>query len=222
MRRITRWGIAGALGALLLMPNAAHAAFPSGQYWGGSLFQTGFDVTMSLDGNTLTLDITNIGDFSGDYAGVFAAIGLVNVPAGATITGLEAPAGWAFNTSNSLGGDGLPATIWAYYAGAPAPQNGLDLGESATFKFTLSGDYTWDNIGVAVHSISGPGSCSTKFGVWNGGADSNDFGPDGYDPACTTVTVPEPGTNALLAIGVLGLGFVATRRRSLGELLGQA
>ncbi|HSG48745.1 MAG TPA: PEP-CTERM sorting domain-containing protein, partial [Longimicrobiales bacterium] len=62
--------------------------------------------------------------------------------------------------------------------------------------------------------------CSTKLGVWNGGNNTNDVGPDGYDPDC--VTVPEPGTNALLAIGVLGLGFVATRRRSLEELLGQA
>ena len=220
MRRITRWGIAGALGALLMMPKAAHA-YPSGEYWGGSLFQTGFDVTMSLDGNTLTLVIKNIGDEFGNYAGVFEAIGLVNVPATTTVTWADpVPAGWAFNTSSALGGDGLPPTIWAYYAGAPAPQNGLDLGESATFKFTLGGTGDWENIGVAVHAISGPGGCSTKYGVWNGGEATNDVGPDGYDPDC--VSVPEPGTNALLAIGVLGLGFVATRRRSLKELLGQA
>ncbi|MDT8340641.1 MAG: PEP-CTERM sorting domain-containing protein [Longimicrobiales bacterium] len=220
MKDLTRWGLAGIAAALLLMPARAEAQFINGSFWGGSNFQTGFDVQLFHDGGgLLRLVVTNIGDTNGDFAGIFEAIGLANVPEGVNVTGISAdPTHWSFNTASSLSGDGIEQVVWAWFANAPAPQNGLDLNESATFMFQLDDwDDAWmSQIGVAVHSI-GFEECSTKFGVWNGGADSNDAGPDGYDPDC--VSVPEPGTNVLLAIGVLGLGLVAVRRRSLKELL---
>ncbi|UCC25333.1 MAG: PEP-CTERM sorting domain-containing protein, partial [Gemmatimonadales bacterium] len=62
----------------------------------------------------------------------------------------------------------------------------------------------------------GIGECSSKMGAWDGG-DVNTPG-DELNEEC--YPVPEPGTNALLAIGMVGLAFVAVRRRSLSELLG--
>lgn len=223
MKNLIRWGLAGATAMALLVPGRAEAQFLSGTYYGGSNFQTGFEIALYNDGGgLLRLEITNVGNMSGDFAGFFKGIGLANVPVGVTAVsgGVPTPDSYSFESSNSVSGDGIPDAIWAWYANAPPTENGLNLGESGTFYFLLSSwDDDWMNdIGVAVHSIGAYG-CSTKFAVWDGGTATNDAGPD-YDPSC--IPVPEPGTNALLAIGLFGMAFVAVRRKSLSELLGRA
>lgn len=222
MKNLTRWWLAGAAACLMLVPGRAEAQILTGEYFGGSSFQTGFDVTLTHNGSGLfTLTIANVGT----YGEVFKAIGLANVPSGVTVNyaGSSAPGDWTFMTENSLSGAGIEGVVWAWYAPKPQPQEGLAAGDGfLTFHFQLENYEGLDlsGIGVAVHAISGPNGCSTKFGVWDGGSSTNDVGWDGYDSSC--VTVPEPGTNALLALGILGMGIFATRRRSLAELLGNA
>lgn len=190
--------------AMTSAPLEAQVVVPYGTYTGGSNFSTSVTAGLSYLGNgILQLDLINNGP------GVFAAIGLVNVTAGSVSPG-SAPSGWTWNTTSQLTGDGLPASTWAWIAPKPAPHNGAAPGDpSMMFTFDI-GNLDWSDMGFAVHAVSGPNDCSTKFGVWNGGASTNDAGPN-YDPACT-VAVPEPNAAWLFATGLLGLAYVRRRR----------
>lgn len=204
----------GAVLGLVLALGAAKAeaqVILSGTFTGGSSFATTMSGTLQhLGGGILQLDITNVGSGFGE---VFAAIGIVNVPAG-TVTPGTAPTGWTWMTTNQLSGNQFPDNEWAWIAPQPRPQRGLQQGESATFTFGVGSlDYT--RIGFGVHAISGPNDCSTKFGVWrdaSGAVVQTPPGTDAQSVACR-VTVPEPESLALLLAGIFGLGFVAVRRR---------
>jgi hypothetical protein len=209
--RNSRVGLAIAVALTVGAARAEAQVLVSGTFTGGSNFATTMTGTLTnLGGGILQLDITNVGSGAGE---VFAAIGIVNVPAGTVTAGSLPASGWTWEGTQQLSGDGLPETIWAWVANNPKPKNGLGEGASGRFLFNVGTISPLTNIGFAVHAISGPNGCSTKLGAWNGGSATNDAGPSGYDPTCGTVTVPEPGSMALLATGLVGLAFVGARRR---------
>lgn len=214
-KALQSFGLALALTAVGTAPAAAQlgcGGFLDGSWTGGSNFATSLSGCMTYANGVITLDVRN----DGVFGEVFAAVGLVNVPWSATVAAEDAPSGWSWSGGMQIEnpGDGLPGNWFAYGASAPWPHNSLQPGEAASFSFNV-GAIAYQDIGLAVHAIASDlNDCSTKFGVWNGGSDTNDgagqFGQS-YDPSC--VAVPEPGTMSLLAAGVVGMAFIARRRR---------
>lgn len=83
-------------------------------------------------------------------------------------------------------------------ATAPPPTNGLEPGENLVLTFELAGGQTIDNI------LAELGDGTLRVGVHminfaSGGSES-------------LTTIPEPGTFAMLGLGILGLGVIARRR----------
>jgi hypothetical protein len=130
--------------------------------------------------------------------------------------------GWEYNGNQGLSGNN------AYGAGnriAYNTINGINAGiaddGAMTFRFNVvQGSMTlaqMEAVGWGIHAQGyGLEDCSSKMGGTSAGVIDSESEDDGLNCA----PVPEPGTNALLAIGMVGLAFVAVRRRSLSELLG--
>jgi hypothetical protein len=183
---------------------------------GGTSFATCMSVDVRQNGGTVGAFVTNAAG-----PGTFTRVGIVNL--GGTINttnpGISSTTygAWDPMKNNGLSGAGLPTGIWAW----TSPQginNGLQTGDSGYFTFNVS-NLVANQVGIAVHA-QGYLNCSTKFGVWQTptGLATNDVGQAGYDPACSPpVTVPEPESMALLMAGLMGIAFVAVRRRDEDE-----
>ncbi len=83
-------------------------------------------------------------------------------------------------------------------ATAPPPTNGLEPGENVVLTFKLAGGQKIDDI------LAELGDGTLRVGVHminfaSGGSES-------------LTTIPEPGTFAMLGLGILGLGVIARRR----------
>ena len=185
-----------------------------GTYTGGNNFATTMSVDLSYLEGTITLEITNNGP------GHYTEVALVNIPAGVSVTQGAETNGWDWGLKALKNWDPSEQEGYNNKQGVSPEDAGLSPGQTLTFSFETglsAADYALvQNIGVAVHAQAGPGGCSAKFAVWNGGSNTSDAGPD-YDPDC--VDVLEPMSSGLLAVGLAGLVFVANRRREDLELV---
>lgn len=85
--------------------------------------------------------------------------------------------------------------------------NGIDPGEAFGIKYSLFGTYTAaDTLAAFINGTD------LRVGIHVRGLDGN---PGSYSYITTPPTVPEPGTFGLLALGAIGLGGYAKRRKAM-------
>jgi len=185
------------------------------QACGGTSFETCISGGLSVVSNTIVVQLGNIGP------GTITGVGLWSLPTGVLPTSASASiSGWNNGGTNDINGV-VPDNITRYAVGTTNGINdGLTVGNSATFTFTFANltnaqvlAFAGD-IGVGIHS-QGVGSCSTKLYLKDGSVENPSAPGDIND----CVSVPEPGSMALLATGMAGMAFLARRRRNGAELV---
>lgn len=193
-RQILRSMLTGTVAAAALASAPAHAL-----------------VINFLNGTDLYAKLTTSGntDFQLDFVGE-------NISPGAFINELfmDGPAGtftdystdttaagtYALNNYNGGGGAG---NIYDWSIDFPQPNNNdrLTIGESALWSITTTSADSWSINKIHINAFDAGGN-SIKI---NGCVDGTS--------GCGSITVPEPGTLALLGLGLAGLG-VSRRRKA--------
>ena len=190
---------------------------------GGTAFETCIAANVVQDGATIQVRIGNYGPGTITGVGLWGLTGALPTSAGASIVGwdeggkphINGVVGdnsqkYAVGTTNGIN-DGLP------------PDEGLQPGSIATFTFTFGSNASalaaynllmGPDAGIGVHS-QGYIGCSTKLFVDGPNDVENPF--TGGEDNC--ISVPEPGSMALLATGAMGLAFIARRRRNGAEIV---
>ncbi|HJR34262.1 MAG TPA: PEP-CTERM sorting domain-containing protein [Gemmatimonadales bacterium] len=190
-----------------------------GPYCGGSGFSTCYSVDLSWSGSGTTLNVVLMlkNEDTTNPAIKWFSVGLDNLPADVTADFLSGPPGWQDPPPNDFSGSPYVGnTVHAANPGGSAPGTSF-----LTWNFTFSGNtrtaVQWDAVmnaaGVGYHA--GGSTCgSTKVVVRDDLAPGSAFGANtGPGTLCDAVSVPEPATMGLLALGLVGVGGAGLIRR---------
>ena len=219
--RILGW-LAAVVG-LSLVGSAAHAqTLFTGSGCSGNTFEFCASWTGTyVDATHFSLFVTNLSGSApaNNLDSAFTQIAIGNVTA-ADPASMAAVTGWQFDPNiNGFLGFGLLENQFGSIT-TNGINNALQGGQSQLFAFTFGSSIgtfgqAQGAFGAAQIAIHDQGylvaGCSSKGVLPGNTAGSNNFnGPAGCG---ITTTVPEPGTLALLSLGLLGLGL--SRRRTV-------
>ena len=192
-RQILRSILTGTVAAAALASAPAHALVIN--------FSNGTDLYAKLTTSGST-------DFQLDFVGE-------NIDSGAFINELfmDGPSGTFTDNStdttavgtyalNSYNGGGGAGNIYDWFIDFPQPNNSdrLTIGESALWSIETTSPDAWSINKIHINAFDANGNSIKIDGCIDG------------TPGCGSTSVPEPGTLALLGLGLAGLGF--SRRKA--------
>ena len=181
--------------ALAAWPAVAHAdGLQRFHVCGGNNFTTCASVSISVVGQTVTMEVVNLSGGPGSNANaIIAGIGFLNLPPGVNVD--ESSLGSSSGTWY-LGNDQMVVVP----SDAVLQGDGVAVGSPTTFTFTITGHWDPSDAAIALRSVDAvTGQVS-------------ECRSDGGAAQCVTVT-PEPLSMGLLATGLAGMGGAGLIRR---------
>jgi len=175
------------------------------------------NMSFSLSGDTLTLDVTNMTDFVDPDDDIFITDAFFNTPDGVTLELSSGPEHFTLYSDTKANGLGVFGISLNLDGGYGPVDYGISTGTTQTFTFNVGGDTTgleesdFTSISSTIPPGDDPRIVAVKFQAGPNGESGFVGDGGGGEPPVPT---PSPATLPIFAIGIVGLVGCYSRKRS--------